>query len=101
MIACYVAPRLRAKAFGLRYFLAYSASALAMLGIAILRGLRGFPVVLGITACFRAIIFASAVGFFLTAASRVPAASADGLRRFGPPTPPWVGLRATASAGRC
>ena len=67
-----VAPRLRANAFGLRYFLAYSVSALAIPFIAIVHGSGGFPVVLGITACFGAVVFASALGFLmLTTASRV------------------------------
>jgi MFS family permease len=77
IIARYVAPRLRTKAFGLRYFLGFSVSALAIPAIALLHGSGGFPVVLGSTACFGAVIFASALGFLvMTAGSRVSAAPA-------------------------
>jgi MFS family permease len=65
MIARYVAPHLRSKAFGLRYFLGFGVSGLAVPMIALLHGLGGFSAVLGITAAFGATIFASAIGFFL------------------------------------
>lgn len=73
MIARYVAPHLRAKAFGLRYFLGFGVSGLAVPMIAVLHALGGFPAVLGITALFGATIFASAIGFFiLTRPARTP-----------------------------
>jgi hypothetical protein len=67
MIARYVAPHLRAKAFGLRYFLGFSVSGLAVPMIALLHGFGEFPLVLGVTALFGATIFASAVGFVVLA----------------------------------
>ena len=79
MIARYVAPHLRAKAFGLRYFLGFGISGLAVPMIAVLHGLGGFPVVLGITALIGVTVFASAVGFYaLTrpSANEAPAAAA-------------------------
>jgi MFS family permease len=73
MIARYVAPHLRAKAFGLRYFLGFGVSGLAVPMIAVLHALGGFPAVLGITALFGAMIFSSAIGFFvLTRPARTP-----------------------------
>jgi MFS family permease len=65
MIARYVAPHLRAKAFGLRYFLGFGVSGLAVPMIALFHGFGGFPLVLGITAAFGGTVFASAIGFFL------------------------------------
>jgi MFS family permease len=77
MIARYVAPHLRAKAFGLRYFVGFGVSGLAVPMIALLHGLGGFPVVLGVTAAFGGTIFASAIGFLLlTRAPPVVAAPA-------------------------
>jgi len=67
MIARYVAPHLRAKAFGLRYFLGFGVSGLAVPMIAVLHGLGGFPAVLGITGLFGATVFASAIGFLMLA----------------------------------
>ena len=67
MIARYVAPQLRAKAFGLRYFLGFSISGLAVPMIALLHGLGGFTAVLGLTAVFGAIVFGSAIGFLIFA----------------------------------
>jgi MFS family permease len=76
MIARYVAPHLRAKAFGLRYFLGFGISGLAVPMIAVLHGVGEFPAVLGITTVFGATVFASAVGFLALARptpSAVPA----------------------------
>jgi MFS family permease len=70
MIARYVAAHLRAKAFGLRYFLGFSVSGLAVPMIAFLHGAGEFPLVLGATALFGLIIFASAVGFLMLARPR-------------------------------
>jgi hypothetical protein len=77
MIARYVDPHLRARAFGLRYFLGFGVSGLAVPMIALLHGLGGFPVVLGFTATFGTIVFATAIGFFaLTRPARVAPAPA-------------------------
>ena len=67
MIARYVLPRLRARAFGLRYFLGLGVGGLAVPMIAILHRFGGFPAVLGISAAFGAIVLASAIGFFFLA----------------------------------
>jgi len=67
MIARYVAPQLRAKAFGLRYFLGFSISGSAVPMIALLHGFGGFTAVLGLTAVFGAIVFGSAIGFLIFA----------------------------------
>jgi MFS family permease len=63
MIARYVAPHLRAKAFGVRYFLGFAVSGLAVPAIGVLHGWAGFPAVLGATAVVGGIVFASALGF--------------------------------------
>lgn len=79
MIARYVAPHLRSKAFGMRYFLGFSLSGLAVPMIAVLHGVGGFPLVLATAALFGAIVFANAVLFLLLArpsAAAVRAASA-------------------------
>ncbi len=65
MIARYVAPHLRAKAFGLRYFLGFGVSGLAVPMIALLHGISGFPLVLGVTALLGSVVFGSAIGFFI------------------------------------
>ncbi len=64
MIARYVAPHLRAKAFGLRYFLGFGVSGLAVPMIAVLHGIGGFPLMLGITTLFGLTIFGTAIGFY-------------------------------------
>ena len=74
MVARYVPPRLRAKAFSLRYFLGFSVSGLAVPFIALLYGQGGFSTVLGVTAAFGAVIFACAAVFYLVAQGRVVAA---------------------------
>ena len=74
MIARYVAPHLRAKAFGLRYFLGFGVSGLAVPMIAVLHSLGGFPAVLGVTTLFGVAVVASAIGFF--ALTRRPASEA-------------------------
>lgn len=74
MVARYVPPRLRAKAFSVRYFLGFSVSGLAVPFIALLYGRGGFTTVLGVTAAFGAVIFACAVAFYLVAQGRTSAA---------------------------
>lgn len=73
MVARYVPPDLRAKAFSVRYFLGFTTSGLAVPMIALLHGEGGFPVVLGATAFFGATIFTSALAFYFVA--RRPVAS--------------------------
>ncbi|HEV7370685.1 MFS transporter [Arenibaculum sp.] len=67
MVARYVPPRLRAKAFSVRYFLGFTTSGLAVPLIALLHGWGGFPAVLGVSAMFGAVVSACAAGFFLVA----------------------------------
>ena len=75
MVARYVPPDLRAKAFSVRYFLGFTTSGLAVPLIALLHGGGGgFPAVLGATAVFGATIFTSALAFYLVA--RRPVAGA-------------------------
>jgi MFS family permease len=76
MIARYVAPEFRAKAFGLRYFLGFTVSGLAVPMIALLHGGGGFTLVLAVTAAFGAAIFLSAAAFLLLARASVPASAA-------------------------
>ncbi|HYG89191.1 MAG TPA: MFS transporter [Azospirillum sp.] len=65
MVARYVPPRLRAKAFSVRYFLGFTTSGLAVPLIALLHGWGAFPAVLGVSAMFGAVVSACAAGFFL------------------------------------
>ena len=67
MIARYVPPVYRAKAFGLRYFLGFTASGFAVPLIAALHARGGFPLVLGVAAAFGVLILAAAIGFALAA----------------------------------
>lgn len=72
MVARYVPPHWRAKAFSLRYFLGFTVSGLAVPFIALMYAQGGgFPAVLGVTAGFGAVILASAAAFFLAARIRV------------------------------
>jgi MFS family permease len=63
MVAQYVAPEFRAKAFSVRYFLGFTASGFAAPLIAVLHAHGGFPIVLGSTALFGAMVFACAATF--------------------------------------
>ena len=75
MVARYVPAEYRSKAFGIRYFLGFTASGLAVPMIAFLHASNGFPLVLGIAGIFGLAVFGSAVAFLL-------------LSRLGPsPTP--------------
>jgi MFS family permease len=78
MIARYVPGPLRVKAVSIRYFIGFGASGFAVPLIALLYGMSGFPLVLGIAALFGLLIVASAVGFShviaLPAAARTVAA---------------------------
>lgn len=64
MVARYVPEAYQAKAFGLRYFLGFTTSGLAVPVIAALHGIAGFPLVLGAAALFGTVIFASASVFW-------------------------------------
>ena len=65
MVARYVLAAYRAKAFGLRYFLGFAVSGLAVPMIGLLHGRGGFPLVLAVAGLFGATIFASAIVFYL------------------------------------
>jgi MFS family permease len=65
MIARYIPATHRAKAFGLRYFLGFATSGLAVPLIGLLHGSGGFPFLLAVTGLFGAAIFASAVVLLL------------------------------------
>ena len=61
MVARYVAPHLRAKAYSIRYFLGFTVSGFAAPFIAVLHGGGGFGRVLAVTAGLGGIVFACAV----------------------------------------
>lgn len=63
MVARYVPPALRAKAFSVRYFLGFTVSGLVVPMIALFHGQGGFTLVLGVAAVFGAFVFASAIMF--------------------------------------
>ncbi len=65
MVARYVPEEFRAKAFGIRYFLGFTASGLAVPMIAFLHASNGFPLVLGIAGLFGLAVFGSAVVFLV------------------------------------
>jgi MFS family permease len=67
MVARYVPARYRAKAYGVRYFLGFTTSGLAVPLIALLHGTSGFGLVLGAAATFGAVIFLCSLAFFLVA----------------------------------
>lgn len=63
MVARYVPPEYRAKAFSVRYFLGFTASGFAAPLIAALHAHGGFPNVLGATVLFGATVFVCALTF--------------------------------------
>ncbi|NNU81776.1 MFS transporter [Halovulum dunhuangense] len=63
IVARYVPAERRATAYSIRYFVGSSVSGLAAPLIAFTYGFGGFPVVLGVTACFGIAIFVSAILF--------------------------------------
>jgi MFS family permease len=67
MVARYVPPQARTRAYSVRYFLGFTASGLAAPLIATLSQASGFGLVLGVAAGFGAVIFAVAVLFRLLA----------------------------------
>lgn len=64
MVARYVPPAFRARAYSVRYFLGFTVSGFVVPLIAVLHERGGFGLVLGIAAAFGAVIFAAALGFF-------------------------------------
>ena len=64
MVARYVPPLYRARAYSVRYFLGFTVSGFAVPLIALLHERGGFGLVLGIAAACGGVIVASAVGFF-------------------------------------
>jgi len=73
MVARYVPPEYRAKAYSVRYFLGFTASGFAAPLIAALHDHGGFPTVLGLTAVLGAAVFGCALTF--RAASALPSAT--------------------------
>ncbi|MDP4021703.1 MFS transporter [Methylobacterium sp. NEAU 140] len=63
MIARYVPPAYRARAYSLRYFVGFTASGFVVPGIALLHERGGFTLVLGVAAACGAVIWLSALGF--------------------------------------
>ena len=64
MVARYVPPHYRARAYSVRYFLGFTVSGFVVPLIAVLHDQGGFEFVLATAAAFGAVIFASALGFF-------------------------------------
>ena len=69
MVARYIPAAYRAKAFGLRYFLGFTTSGLAVPLIGLLHGSGGIRFVLAVAGLFGAAIFASAVMFYFATRS--------------------------------
>lgn len=67
MVARYVPPALRTRAFAIRYFLGFTVSGFALPLIALLHGQGGFSVVLGATALVGGVILACAVPMLMFA----------------------------------
>ena len=63
MIARYVPPAYRARAYSVRYFVGFTASGFVVPGIALLHARGGFPLVLGAAAACGLVIWLAAVGF--------------------------------------
>ena len=70
MVARYIPAAYRAKAFGVRYFLGFATSGLAVPLIGLLHGSGGFPLLLAAAGLFGVAIFASAVVFYLATRGR-------------------------------
>lgn len=74
MIARYVPPAYRARAYSVRYFIGFTASGFVVPGIALLHERGGFPLVLAMAAGCGAVIWLAAVGFRVF--TRMPASPA-------------------------
>jgi MFS family permease len=70
MVARYVPPQYRTKAYSVRYFLGFTVSGLAAPAIAVLHGDGGFALVLGAAGAFGLLIFLAACMFALMARPR-------------------------------
>ena len=64
MVARYVPPAYRARAYSVRYFLGFTVAGFVVPLIALLHGRGGFGLVLAVAAGFGAVIVAAALGFF-------------------------------------
>ncbi|GJD54290.1 MFS transporter [Methylobacterium dankookense] len=64
MVARYVPPAFRARAYSVRYFLGFTVSGFVVPMIALMHERGGFGLVLAIAAAFGTVIFASALGFY-------------------------------------
>ena len=77
MIARYVPPAYRARAYSVRYFVGFTASGFVVPAIAVLHDRGGFALVLGIAATCGAVIWLAALGFLkLTQGEPRPALAA-------------------------
>jgi MFS family permease len=76
MVARYVPPAYRAKAFSVRYFLGFTTSGAAVPLIAYFHGQGGFGTVLTVAAAFGATIFAAGCAFWLASQPQRAAAGA-------------------------
>lgn len=77
MIARYVPPAYRARAYSVRYFVGFTASGFVVPAIAVLHDRGGFALVLGIAATCGAVIWLAAIGFLkLTQGKPRPALAA-------------------------
>ncbi|WP_232631845.1 MFS transporter [Methylobacterium sp. Leaf118] len=64
MVARYVPPAYRARAYSVRYFLGFTVAGFVVPLIALLHGRGGFGLVLAVAAAFGSVIVAAAFGFF-------------------------------------
>ncbi len=77
MIARYVPPAYRARAYSVRYFVGFTASGFVVPAIALLHDRGGFALVLGVASACGAVIWLSALGFLrLTQGGERPALAA-------------------------
>ncbi|WP_267427386.1 MFS transporter [Methylobacterium sp. GC_Met_2] len=77
MIAHYVPPAYRTRAYSVRYFVGFTASGFVVPAIALLHDRGGFGLVLGVASACGAVIWLSAIGFLkLTQAADQPALAA-------------------------
>jgi MFS family permease len=75
MVARYVPPEYRARAFSVRYFLGFTVAGFAAPVISLLHAKGGFPEVLGVAAGFGAVVASAALAFRLFAVNRAPVAA--------------------------
>lgn len=80
MVARYVPAHYRARAFGMKYFLGFTASGLAVPLIATLHQAGGFPQVLGVAAGFAVVVLLAAGGFLYAVVRPLPPLSSSAAR---------------------